>query len=59
VTKITPELSDTYVNVPLLVDDAIGTYGADVIANDELDTPAPVIVGVPLVTVNTAEISIS
>ena len=51
-----PELSDTYVNVPLLVDNAFGIYGVVNIVIVVLNNP--VIVGVPLVTVNTAEISL-
>jgi predicted secreted protein len=51
-------LSDTYVNVPLLVDVAYGMKGEDVIEIVVFTNPCPVIVGVPFVIVKTAEISL-
>ena len=58
VINTTPELSDTYVNVPLLVDVAYGMKGEDVIEIVVFTNPCPVIVGVPFVIVKTAEISL-
>jgi len=56
VIKTMPELSLTYVNVPLLVDVGESVKGGCVIVRVWAERPD--IVGVPRVTVNTAEISL-
>ena len=54
-TSTTPELSLTYVKVPLLFDVGDGTYGVSRIVL--LIFERPLIVGVPRSTVSTAEMS--